>query len=129
MKFNISIILLKIVIYTCTIPTDPIPPSYIGKNIKYKYMLTFVAIKSVMEGPNPLIRVPFKVLNPLSGFTMNKFTYGCPNFKYKTISKEMNISDESILEWNERKIHPSIEYKLNHYIKPIIEKYSKPSMY
>lgn len=91
-------------------------------------MLTFVAIKSVMEGPNPLIRIPFKVSNPLSGFIMNKFTYGCPDFKFKTFSKEMNNSGELMLELKERKSHPSIEFKLNHYIKPIIEKYSKPCM-
>lgn len=119
--------------YTCTIPTDSLPPSYRGTSIKYSNIFSLVLQKSASthSGPPLVLTLPFKLMNPTSGLRRNEFQLGCPSFKFATSALPLpashNFNSADFQSSDSSK--PIKEKETRRIVKSVFEKFGKPGMY
>lgn len=116
-------------LYSCTVPSDCLPPSFRGSSIKYSNVFSLVLQKSAstLSGPPVILQLPFRVLNPTSGLRRNEFQLGCPTFKYTIQTKEIS---QAHLELQYEPIGKVVRDKeVRRILKAMFEKFGKPGAY
>lgn len=122
--------LCVLVLFSCNLPSDNLPPSYSGSAIKYSNAFSLVLQKSVssLAGPPTILTLPFRVLNPTAGLRRNDIVLGCPSAKYAPSTKAFMPADPiSSLELQSARPAKAIKDKdTRRLLKAVFEKLGKP---